>query len=67
MEMYTHDLAGFPDLLTSAEVAGLFRVNPKTVSRWAVEGRLPESERTPGGHRRWRKDVIWALLADRRP
>ena len=40
-----------PDaLLTPAEVAALFRVNPKTVTRWAAAGRI-SSIRTPGGHR----------------
>ena len=40
-------------LLSPGEVADLFHVNPKTVSRWAKQGRLP-SLRTLGGHRRFR-------------
>ena len=40
-------------LLTPGEVAALFRVDPKTVTRWAKQGRLP-SLRTLGGHRRFR-------------
>jgi excisionase family DNA binding protein len=40
-------------LLTPAEVAALFHVDPKTVTRWANRGRLP-SIRTLGGHRRFR-------------
>lgn len=48
-------------LLTPGEVAKLFRVDPKTVTRWAVVGRLP-SVKTPGGHRRfWRSDVVRLL------
>lgn len=39
-------------LLTPGEVAKLFRVDPKTVTRWAAAGRIP-SVRTPGGHRRF--------------
>lgn len=39
-------------LLTPAEVAALFRVNPKTVTRWARSGKLT-SIRTLGGHRRF--------------
>lgn len=39
-------------LLTPAEVAKMFRVDPKTVTRWAQQGRL-SSARTPGGHRRF--------------
>ena len=37
-------------LLTPGEVAALFRVDPKTVTRWAASGRIT-SIRTPGGHR----------------
>ena len=43
--------------LTSGEVAKLLHVSPKTVSRWAVEGRLPFML-TLGGHRRFPRDVI---------
>ena len=51
-----------PDaLLTPAEVAALFRVNPKTVTRWAASGRIT-SIRTPGGHRRFRESEVRALL-----
>ena len=48
-------------LLTPAEVAELFRVDPKTVTRWAAAGRIG-SIRTPGGHRRYRESEIRALL-----
>jgi excisionase family DNA binding protein len=40
-------------LLTPAEVAALFRVDPKTVTRWAKAGKL-SAIRTLGGHRRYR-------------
>jgi excisionase family DNA binding protein len=52
-------LAGKPrdGLLTMGEVARLFRVDPKTVTRWANSGRL-KSIRTPGGHRRFRESDI---------
>ena len=40
-------------LLTPAEVAEMFRVNPKTVTRWARTGRL-RAIKTIGGHRRYR-------------
>ena len=49
-------------LLTPAEVADMFRVNPKTVSRWARAGKI-SSLRTLGGHRRFRLTDIQALLA----
>lgn len=48
-------------LLTSGEVAALFRVDAKTVTRWAAAGRIG-SIRTPGGHRRFRESEIRALL-----
>jgi excisionase family DNA binding protein len=50
------------DLLTPAQVAEHFNVNPKTVTRWAAEGRLP-STRTPGGHRRYRRADVEAAPA----
>lgn len=49
------------DLLTPAEVAVLFRVNPKTVTRWARAGKI-SAIRTLGGHRRFRRDEIEAVL-----
>ena len=49
-------------LLTPAEVAEMFRVNPKTVTRWARAGKLT-SLRTLGGHRRFRESEVRALLS----
>ena len=48
-------------LLTPAEVASLFRVDPKTVTRWAKAGKLT-SIRTLGGHRRYKESEVRALL-----
>lgn len=48
-------------LLTPAEVAAMFRVDPKTVTRWAKAGKLT-SIRTLGGHRRYRADEVRQLL-----
>ena len=48
-------------LLTPAEVAALFRVDPKTVTRWAKAGKLT-SIRTLGGHRRFRESEVQDLL-----
>jgi excisionase family DNA binding protein len=50
-------------LLTPAEVASLFRVDPKTVTRWAKAGKL-NSIRTLGGHRRYREAEVRALLTN---
>lgn len=48
-------------LLTPAEVAALFRVDPKTVTRWARAGKL-SAIRTLGGHRRYRQSEVMQLL-----
>ena len=48
-------------LLTPAEVASLFRVDPKTVTRWAKAGKLT-AIRTLGGHRRYRQSEVQSLL-----
>lgn len=51
-----------PDaLLTPREVAALFRVTPKTVTRWAEAGKIP-AIRTLGGHRRYPAAAIHELL-----
>jgi excisionase family DNA binding protein len=52
-------------LLTPAEVAALFRVDPKTVTRWAKAGKL-SSIRTLGGHRRYRAEEVMRFLEDAR-
>jgi excisionase family DNA binding protein len=49
-------------LLTPAEVAAMFRVDPKTVTRWAKAGKL-SSIRTLGGHRRYREAEVHGFLA----
>lgn len=50
-------------LLTPSEVAALFRVNPKTVTRWARAGKLT-AIRTLGGHRRFRVSEIRRCLEE---
>jgi excisionase family DNA binding protein len=49
------------NLLKPAEVAALFRVDPKTVTRWAKAGKIG-SIRTLGGHRRFRASEIRKFL-----
>jgi excisionase family DNA binding protein len=56
-----HLPSGQEVLLTPAEVASLFRVDPKTVTRWAKAGKLT-SIRTLGGHRRYKDSEVKALL-----
>jgi excisionase family DNA binding protein len=52
-------------LLTPSEVAALFRVDPKTVTRWAKAGKI-SAIRTLGGHRRFREAEILELLGSER-
>jgi excisionase family DNA binding protein len=49
-----------PGYLRTAEVADILHVSPKTVSRWAKEGKLPFL-RTLGGHRRYPAAAIRQL------
>ena len=52
------------EYLTGAEVAELLRVDPKTLARWDQAGRfIPGTvARTPGGHRRYKREKIMALI-----
>jgi excisionase family DNA binding protein len=55
------DLDAPEALLTPSEVAAMFRVNPKTVTRWARAGKLT-AIRTLGGHRRFKASEIRRCL-----
>jgi hypothetical protein len=63
------DWETLPDKLTSVEVAQIFGVERKTVSRWSLEGRLPlraRAEGEPGSRSHlWRKEVIRELYENR--
>jgi excisionase family DNA binding protein len=62
--MSQHDNIDAPEaLLTPSEVAALFRVNPKTVTRWARSGKLT-AIRTLGGHRRFKASEIRRCLEE---
>ena len=54
-----------PSYLRAAEVADLLHVSPKTVSRWAKEGKLPFLK-TLGGHRRYPEAEIHELAEELR-
>jgi excisionase family DNA binding protein len=54
--------AQYEPLLTPAEVATMFHVDPKTVTRWAKAGKLG-SILTLGGHRRFRESEVRSLLS----
>ncbi len=49
--------------LRSAEVARIFGVDRRTVLNWAHKGLL-DSQRTAGGHRRYRESDALSLLAE---
>jgi excisionase family DNA binding protein len=53
--------SGAASYLRPAEVAELLSVSPKTVSRWAKEGKLPFLK-TLGGHRRYPEAEILELV-----
>lgn len=61
MQPNPFDLSGYADPLTPAEVGTLFRVDVKTVGRWAKQGLIAHI-RTPGGHRRYPKAEVQARL-----
>jgi excisionase family DNA binding protein len=48
-------------LLTTGDVAALYRVDAKSVARWVKNGKLT-AVRTPGGRLRFREAEIRALL-----
>lgn len=52
-------------LFTPAEVAAKFRVDPKTVTRWAAAGKFRDGEviKTLGGHLRVKESAVKRLLA----
>ncbi|MFD0883818.1 BldC family transcriptional regulator [Streptosporangium algeriense] len=58
---FTTETGATERLLTPVEVARVFGVDPKTVNRWALTGKIP-SVRTPSGQRRYREGDIRALL-----
>jgi excisionase family DNA binding protein len=54
-------LDGRERLLTPGQLAALFGVDPKTVTRWVAAGRIG-SLKTPGGHHRFRESEVYMLL-----
>jgi excisionase family DNA binding protein len=57
------DLMAENELLTPGEVAVMFRVNPKTVTRWSRAGKI-SAVRALGGHRRFRASEIRRFLEE---
>jgi len=59
----TPDPGGDDEVLTPREVAVLFRVDAKTVTRWAKAAKL-RSFRALGGHRRYYASDIRTRIRD---
>jgi excisionase family DNA binding protein len=55
----------YPSYLRTGAVAEILSVSPKTVSRWAKEGKLPFLK-TLGGHRRYPEAAIRDLAEELR-
>jgi predicted site-specific integrase-resolvase len=58
----TRPLPDAESFLHSSHVADLLHVSPKTIARWAKDGRLPY-QRTPAGYRRDPEQAIRQLAA----
>ena len=58
-------VTNYPSYLRTGEVAEILSVSPKTVSRWAKEGKLPFLK-TLGGHRRYPEAEIRDLAEELR-
>ncbi len=57
-ELYlAHGMPDHPIIMTATQVAKVFVVDPKTVTRWATNGDL-HTFRTPGNHRRYHRAEI---------
>ncbi len=54
------DVSADSTYIRPGEAARILRVSPKTVNRWADEGRISCAV-TLGGHRRFRLDVVLAV------
>lgn len=52
-----------PRLVRAGEVARLFHASPKTVARWAAEGKIPVARITLGGHREFDLNVLEPIAA----
>lgn len=55
----------YPQVLSPKDVAAIFGVDPKTVTRWATQGKIP-SFKTPGGHHRFKSTDVQTLLEQNR-
>jgi excisionase family DNA binding protein len=58
----TRPLPDAESFLHTSQVADILHVSPKTIARWAKDGRLPY-QRTLGGHRRYPEPATRQLAA----
>jgi excisionase family DNA binding protein len=58
----TRPLPDAEPFLHTSQVADILHVSPKTIARWAKDGRLPH-QRTLGGHRRYPEQAIRQVAA----
>ena len=58
----TRPLPDAEPLLHTSHLADILHVSPKTIARWATDGRLPH-QRPLGGHRRSPEQAIRQLAA----
>src|SRR5881296_200347 len=62
--MFTDSMVGQPKtktIYTTHDISRLLQVNPRSVINWIEQSLLP-SYRTPGGHRRIRREDLLAFL-----
>lgn len=59
-------LAAYPNLLTAGEVAGVLRVHPRSVQRWAQQGRVA-TVRVGRSYRITRAEVLRWMTAAANP
>lgn len=56
MTIMEDDVVVVNEIMTPNEVAEIFRVDQKTVARWAIDEKIETTFRTPGGHRRYKAE-----------
>ena len=57
---------GLPEVLRPSEVARVLRIHVGTLRRWDKEGKLHPLARSEGGHRRYARADVLALLGEGR-
>lgn len=55
----------FSTLLSTGEVAAIFKVHPNTIRRWSKEGKLVAEKIGPRGDRKFRREDVAVYYLDR--